>query len=111
MEEFVQAWERMQNESHEIAVSKGWFDDGDRNFGELIALCHAELSEALEAARNDDPESIVIEGFGCVEEELADLVIRVMGLARYRGYRVAKAVVAKMEYNRSRPKRHGGKLF
>ena len=36
---------------HEIAKEKGWYDDGERNFGEQIALIHSELSEALEHKR------------------------------------------------------------
>lgn len=42
-------------EVHENAVNHGWWDD-ERSFGELIALCHSELSEALEAIRNYNPE-------------------------------------------------------
>lgn len=35
---------------HENAVNHGWWDE-ERSFGELIALCHQELSEALEEYR------------------------------------------------------------
>ena len=35
-------------EVHSNAVNHGWWED-DRSFGEIIALCHSELSEALEA--------------------------------------------------------------
>lgn len=41
------------NEAHENAVSKGWWLE-DRSFGELIALMHSELSEALEDYRNGE---------------------------------------------------------
>ena len=36
---------------HSVAKSKGWWET-ERNDGELIALMHSELSEALEAMRN-----------------------------------------------------------
>ena len=33
-------------EVHQNAVEHGWWDE-ERSFGEIIALCHSELSEAL----------------------------------------------------------------
>lgn len=38
---------------HENAVKHGWWDE-ERTFGEIIALCHSELSEALEAYRDGE---------------------------------------------------------
>mgnify|MGYP000963931873 CR=1 FL=1 len=37
---------------HANAKAHGWWEGGERNFGELIALCHSELSEAFEEYRN-----------------------------------------------------------
>lgn len=37
-------------EVHENAVNHGWYEE-ERSFAELIALCHQELSEALEEYR------------------------------------------------------------
>jgi NTP pyrophosphatase (non-canonical NTP hydrolase) len=78
------------------------------NTAEKIALMHSELSEALEADRKD-LESDKIPGFSGVEEELADLMIRVFDFAGHHNLRLGEAVVTKMRMNLQRPFRHGKK--
>lgn len=41
-------------EIHANAVSHGWWDE-ERSFGDIVALCHSELSEALEEYRSNRP--------------------------------------------------------
>ena len=46
----------LQKEAHAIAKAHGWWDE-ERTFGDLIALVHSELSEALEAYRERELEA------------------------------------------------------
>lgn len=90
------------------AVPKGWWSDiitglpKQRNVGELIALVHSELSEALEGHRKNQQDDHLPQ-FLSIEVELADAMIRIFDMAGGLNLRLAEAFVAKMEYNRNRP--------
>lgn len=102
--------EEIMKESHITAVEHGWWE-GERNNGEMIALMHSELSEALEALRHGNGPSDHIPIFSGVEEEFADVIIRIADICIERGWDLEGAIKAKMEFNKSRPYRHGGKKF
>lgn len=102
----LSAWNSLAAAIHAINVDHGFWD-GERNDGEMIALMHSELSEMLEALRHGNPPSEHIPAFSGAEEELADLAIRALDMAAGRGYDLAGALLMKIEFNRSRPHKHG----
>ena len=69
------------------------------SIGDALALCHSELSEALDAYRNDDKENFA--------EELADEIIRILHLAGDLQIDLTEEVNKKMEKNKLRPINHG----
>lgn len=107
---FHRAWDEAQTRAHANARAKGWHDT-PREDGTMIALMHSELSEALEAMRRGNPASKKIPAFSHVEEELADVVIRIMDFAGLHGLDIGGAIEAKMAMNEGRSYRHGGKAF
>jgi hypothetical protein len=102
-------------EAFDTALKHGWHDR-PRMPLEIHALIHSEISEATEAARtkraelyfepdaegNRKPEGELV--------ELADAVIRILDYCGKRSWPLGHAIRLKMEYNETRPYRHGGKL-
>lgn len=108
--EFIVAWDAASKRANDIATKSGWHDPS-KSVAESILLVHAELSEAVEALRIDDPESKQVPGRTEVEVELADAIIRIMDLAKAKGYSIGEAIVEKMSYNETRDRRHGNKIM
>ena len=109
-QEEKRAYEGMQfaqELAHKTATDAGWYIDPqtgetiERNFGEVVALMHSELSEALEADRkglNDDK----LPHRDGREVEFADCIIRILDTCAALGLDVAGAIIEKNRYNRER---------
>lgn len=101
-----------QKEVHKNLKEHGWYEE-EKNFGDLIALCHCELSEAFEEYRKGKGFNEVYfngtkpEG---IPAELADVVIRVFDMCEYYGIDLENMLKVKHEYNKTRPYKHGGKI-
>ena len=88
-----------------------------RNKGELLALIHSEISEALEGERKDLMDD-KLPHRKMVEVELADAVIRIFDLAGAMGLDMGGAIAEKMSFNATRPdhkienrRAEGGKAY
>ena len=98
----------LTKEIHDNAVSHGWWDE-PRNLLEIVALCHSELSEAVEEYRAGHPmvwanEDGKPEG---IATEMADCLIRILDWFGHEGLDADEIVRQKMTYNRGRPYKHG----
>jgi NTP pyrophosphatase (non-canonical NTP hydrolase) len=90
--------------THAVLLAR---ENTPRTLAEQIALQHSELSEVLEADRYGNPVSQKVPELSQIEEEYADLLIRVFDTAEKHTLRLGPAVLAKMAFNRTRPARHG----
>jgi NTP pyrophosphatase (non-canonical NTP hydrolase) len=103
--EFKSAFARLQNEIYNQSAARGFKEhEGHIMFVPArLALIMSECAEALEAHR-----------MGLIDHmpsELADIVIRTMDLAETLHIDLAAAILDKHSVNRTRPFKHGAKLY
>jgi NTP pyrophosphatase (non-canonical NTP hydrolase) len=96
---------------YDIAKDKGFYDK-EVNMASVTSNIHGEVSELWDAYRKnqlfkqcDKPVNLM-----CIEEELADIIIRALETANAYNLNIGEAIKLKSEYNKTRPYRNGGKL-
>lgn len=108
----IQALNDFQRVVYQNNIEAGWHSDlatgepytaaqQDAMFPVRIALCHSELSEALEGWRKNRVDDH-LPGRRNDVVELADAVIRIFDLAASKHYNLGKAIAEKLEYNITR---------
>lgn len=123
----------LSKQIHENNKAKGFYDS-EKNIAEMLALIHSEVSEALECDRKGKFVDKISENIDLVndeivrddeircwkqefevrikdtfEDELADIMIRVMDLAAFKNIDLENHIKAKVRYNTLRQHKHGKK--
>ena len=97
-----------QRAIYQNSTNHGWWQEKyERLIPEKLALIHSEVSEALEAYRENKLTQKT--GKGWFGEELADIYIRTADLAEAFNINLAEEVKKKHLYNKNRSYRHGNK--
>jgi len=121
----------LSEEIHQNAINKGFWPNGI-DLPKALMLTVSEISEALEADRNDKYSDVIefekmlsidelkgddshfiasynINIKNTFNEEIADAVMRLFDIAKYKGIDLQFHIEQKMRYNKLRPHKHGKK--
>ena len=114
----------LSKQIYQANVEKGFYDEV-KTISQVINLIHSELSEVIEAGRKGrrcnspamligdyPPDNLFMTAYnyeikGSVEEELADVIIRLLDLCGWKEIDIHSHIKAKLKYNSLRPYKHG----
>jgi len=110
----------LRDRAWQIAEDKG-FNEANLEIGTKLMLVVSELGEAMEALRSgkmcklDDDDKLSLMGPNqfkykvkdTFEDEIADAIIRLLHLCGCEGIDIQSHVIAKMNYNETRDRKHG----
>jgi len=107
---------------HENNISKGFYEK-EKNIGEMLALIHSEVSKNQYSSLSESQMNVLmgwslskdfIKDYkrlvkGSFEEEMADIIIRVLDLCAHKKINIEQHIAAKIRYNAAREYKHGKK--
>lgn len=106
---------KLAEECHERSCANGFWESSTADAptatleaATKIGLIGSEVSEVLEAWREAEPFGPCAKDprLSKVDEEMADVFIRLLDLAHFLGCDLGQAVALKMAYNANRPYKH-----
>jgi len=107
---FYKELDQLAEKIHANNVDKGFAESMNDINGQLLLMV-SELTEAQDEIRSGREigetyfsNAVKPEGFGV---ELADALIRLLGFMRHHNLPIAQLVKLKMNYNATRPHKHG----
>jgi len=110
-EEFERSYKRIAEKVHHLMATQGfWKESRNRDVCNPIVLAHSELSEALECLRLGNPPDKNISEMSGAEVQLSDVLGILMDMEVGYGFEISKALLKKMEFNKTRGYLHGKKF-
>lgn len=116
-ENIIEVFKELQDQAYNNAIQHGFYDEEKAAFNIVredsklakrleidmllarLGLIASEVGEAVRAVQHDDMNNL--------QEELADICIRIFDLCGWQNFDLGTAIQKKMEQNKNRPYKHG----
>lgn len=120
-ENIIEVFKELQNQAYNNAIQHGFYEEENAVFNIFhaivgrdsnlakrleidmllarLGLIASEVGEAVRAVQHDDMNNL--------QEELADICIRIFDLCGWQNFDLGTAIQKKMEQNKNRPYKHG----